>query len=242
MTCVCVCVACLCVRTRVHVRAAACRHVCTWMWIRHVLCRLSCACVVCCAETSQSDACMHTAAAFCILVHPVTHTHAPSLFAMGCHKRTWQSLRAWGMLAWEQNNPRLLLQKGSGRTAGGAAWTTHARGGLRTKEDRDAHLLALRPLLASSIDSSLPHPPVRNRFWSERLAQRLRLEAYPLPARLDRCPLDCVRGGKATLGVRVCGGGANERIQERAERQASTNQTLSAAGTGSVYRPQDPPT
>ena len=85
---VCVCVACLCVRTRVHVRAAECRHACTRMWIRHVLCRLSCACVVCCSETSQSDACMHTAASFCILFHPVTHTHDPSVFPMGCHKRT----------------------------------------------------------------------------------------------------------------------------------------------------------
>ena len=55
---------------------------------------------------------------------------------------------------------------GSGTTAGGAR-PTHARGGLRPKGpkgDRDAHLLALHPLLASSIDSSLPDPPIRNRF------------------------------------------------------------------------------
>jgi hypothetical protein len=123
-------------------------------------------------------------------------------------------------------------------------WSTanSCKGWSPTRRDRDTHLLAQRPLVASSIDSSLPDPPIRNRFGRGRLAQRLRLEAYPLPARSDRCAPDCVGGGKATLGVRVCGRGANERIQERAERQASTNQTLSAAGTGSVYRPQDPPT
>ena len=107
---------------------------------------------------------------------------------------------------------------GSGTTAGGAR-TTHARGGLRPEEDWGAHLLTLRPLLASSIDSSLPHPPIRNRFGWERFAQRLRLEAYPsLPARSDRCTPDCVRAGKATLGVRVYGGGAHERKGRRGKR------------------------
>ena len=75
--------------------------------------------------------------------------------------------------------------------------------------DRDAHLLALRP----TIDSLLPDPPVRNRFRWERLAQRLRLEAYPLPARSDCCTSDCVGGGKGTKRL-VCacvGGTANER-------------------------------
>jgi hypothetical protein len=66
------------------------------------------------------------------------------------------------------------------------------QGVVSNLEDRDAHLLALRP----TIDSSLPDPPVRNRFGWERLAQRLRLEAYPLPARSDCCTSYCVGVGR----------------------------------------------
>ena len=80
---------CGCVCTRVHARAAACRHACTHMQM--FACVVLCACVECYAETSQSDACVHTAAAFCILFNPVAHTHDPSLFPMDCHKRTWSS-------------------------------------------------------------------------------------------------------------------------------------------------------
>ena len=49
------------------------------------------------------------------------------------------------------------------------------------------------------------------------------------------------REGNNALGVRVCVGGAGCKREERAERQASTNQTRSADGTGSFYRPQDLP-
>jgi len=198
----------LCGHTAYDVRVCVC--VCAYMYsgtiarsavqragMRAHGCGFACVVVVCVCrvlcrkpETSQSDASMHTAAEFCILVHPTTHTHDPSLFPMGCHKRTWQSVRAWGMLAWEQKNPRLMLLKGKRNKCWRSMDNSCKGWSLRPEEDRDAHLLALRPLLASSIDSSLPHPPVRNRFWWGRLAQRLRLEAYPLPARSDRCAPD----------------------------------------------------
>ena len=204
------------------------------------------ACVVCrvrlsCAVQKRlkvMHACIllqHSASLFIQLRTPMIHPCSPWV-ATSAHAK----FAGVGHVGLGAKDPTADAPKGSGTTAGGAR-TTHARGGLRPEEDRGAHLLALRPLLTSSINSSLPHPPVRNRFWWERLAQRLRLEAYPLPARSDRCAPDCVGGGKATLGVRVCGRGANERIQERAERQASTNQTRSAAGMGSVHRPQEPP-
>jgi hypothetical protein len=90
-------------------------------------------------------------------------------------------------------------------------------------EDWGAHLLALRP----TIDSSLPDPPVRNQFGWERLAQHLRLEAYPLPARSDCCTSDCVGGGKATMrlvcacvwGGRRRNGRSGKRLQSKPEAQ-----------------------
>jgi hypothetical protein len=77
----------------------------------HMRC-IVCVCRVPCRNVS-SDTCVHTAAAFCILVHPVAHTHDPSLFPMGCHKRMWQSLWAWGMLDWGQKSPLPMLLRGA---------------------------------------------------------------------------------------------------------------------------------
>ena len=80
----------------------------------------------------------------------------------------------------------------------------------------------------------------RNQFGRDRLAQRLRLEAYSLPSRSGRCTSDCVGGGKATMRL-VCVGGGGRKREERAESQASTNQTRSAGEAGSFYHPQDLP-
>ena len=148
---------CVCVRANLCTCArcgAVCKHACHGCGFA---CVVSCACVVCCAETSQSDASMHTAAVFCILVHPVTHTHDPSLLTMGCHKRTWQSLRAWGMLAWERNNPRLLLLKGERKNCWWSSmdnsckgWSPNRRGPGRSSTGTASTPRFLDLLLASS--------------------------------------------------------------------------------------------
>ena len=162
MTCVCL-DACVC--TRVHARAAACRHACTRMWI--CACFVSCACVVCHAETSQGDTCVHTAAAFCIRVHPVAHTHDPSL--------SWVATSARGKVcgrgACWRGGKRTHCRCSSGER-NHYRWSTanSCKGWSPTRRDRDTHLLAQRPLVASSIDSSLPDPPIRNRFGRGRLA------------------------------------------------------------------------
>ena len=52
---------------------------------------------------------------------------------------------------------------------------------LRPRENKDDHVQALRP----SVRSSFPELPLRSRSGWGCLAQRLRLEAYPSPARSD---------------------------------------------------------
>ena len=68
------------------------------------------------------------------------------------------------MLARGQKNPLPMLLRGAEPML--AERGQLMQGVVSDLEDQDAHLLALRP----TIDSSLPDPPVRNRLGWERLA------------------------------------------------------------------------
>ena len=80
----------------------------------------------------------------------------------------------------------------------------------------------------------------RNRFGRERLAQRLRLEAFLLPPRSGRSPPDCVGGGKTTNMCLVCGC-VGWVADERKGWSGKLLQTKPEAQMGSFYSPQDPP-
>jgi hypothetical protein len=114
--------------------------------------------VVCCAETSH-DACVHTATAFCSLVDSVTRTQDPSLFPMGCHTHTRGEIRGRGA-CWPGGG-RTHCRCSSGEL--NQCWRSAAnscKGWSPTQRTGMLICWHCVPL----IDSSLPDPPLRNRF------------------------------------------------------------------------------
>jgi hypothetical protein len=98
-------------------------------------------------------------------------------------------------LARGQNNPLPMLLRGAEPLL-----VEHTHSSKGWSPTRRAHG---RPSAGTASTPRSLTP--RNRFGRERLAQRLRLEAYILPPRSGRCPSDCVGGGKTTNMCLVCG-------------------------------------
>ena len=127
----------------------------------------------------------------------------------GERKNCWWSSMDNSCKGWSPN------QRGPGRSSAGTASTPRFL-------DR---LLASSPASQKSI-----------LVGTSRSAFEARSISFACSVRRLYFRLRWWREGNNALGVRVWGGCKRE---ERAERQASTNQTRSADGAGSFYRPQD---
>ena len=97
---------------------------------------------------------------------------------------------------------------------------------------RTENILCLRACLRGGCvpaqGSLFPNPPLRSRFGWGCLAQRLRLEAYPWPARSTECTQDCIERGDMNLlcergrvGANAREGGISERLHAKRKRRWS---------------------
>ena len=95
---------------------------------------------------------------------------------------------------------------------------------------RTENILCLRACLRGGCvpaqGSLFPNPPLRSRFGWGCLAQRLRLEAYPWPARSTECTQDCIERGDMNLlcergrvGANAREGGISERLHAKRKRR-----------------------